>query len=280
MEKAEESDLFKKTKEFLETIKKGEEVTKNLLKENKQLNLKVAKLEERIKALQGGNAGGVLGVQEELERLQDENITLKKHCTEMEAENHDFASRYVEMEEENNSLANLYVASYQLHTTLNFEEVVRTIIEIVINMIGSDQFAIFIFDDATKALQVVVSEGVDVKKLKKAKPEDGVIGDVIRKGEGHFESDLSRPMDPHEAHPIICVPLKIKDKIIGALAIFSLLEQKRKGLARVDYEILAMLAGHTATALFSSKLYSQSERKLSTIQGFLDLLMGKEKQAT
>jgi transcriptional regulator with GAF, ATPase, and Fis domain len=280
MEKEEETDLLQKTREFLETIKKRDEITKELLKENEQLNQKVARLEERIRVFQGGNTGEVQGVQDELEKLQEENKTLKKHCTEVEAENHDFASRYVEMEEENNSLANLYVASYQLHTTLNFEEVVRTIIEIIINMVGSDQFAVFIFDDTINALQVVVSEGVDVKKLKRTKPEDGIIGEVIRTGEGHFESDLSRPMDPQKAQPIICIPLKIKDKIIGALAIFSLLEQKRKGLARVDYEILAMLAGHAATALFSSKLYSQSERKLSTIQGFLNLLIGKEKQAT
>ena len=37
-------------------------------------------------------------------------------------------------------------------------------------------------------------------------------------------------------------------------------------------EVANVGAGHAATALFSSKLYSQSERKLSTIQGFLDLL--------
>ena len=33
-----------------------------------------------------------------------------------------------------------------------------------------------------------------------------------------------------------------------------------------------LLAAHAATAIFSSKLYSQSERKLNTIQSFLDLL--------
>jgi len=32
------------------------------------------------------------------------------------------------------------------------------------------------------------------------------------------------------------------------------------------------LAAHAATAVFASKLYSQSERKLNTIQSFLDLL--------
>ena len=33
-----------------------------------------------------------------------------------------------------------------------------------------------------------------------------------------------------------------------------------------------LLAGHAATAIFASRLHSQSKRKLSTIQGFIDLL--------
>ena len=37
-------------------------------------------------------------------------------------------------------------------------------------------------------------------------------------------------------------------------------------------EIAQMLAGHAATAIFASRVYAQSERKLSTIQGFIDLL--------
>ena len=37
-------------------------------------------------------------------------------------------------------------------------------------------------------------------------------------------------------------------------------------------ELFTLLAGHAATAILASKLYSQSERKLNTIQGFIDLL--------
>jgi hypothetical protein len=33
-----------------------------------------------------------------------------------------------------------------------------------------------------------------------------------------------------------------------------------------------LLAGHAATAIFAARLYSQSERKRNTIQGFIDLL--------
>jgi putative methionine-R-sulfoxide reductase with GAF domain len=104
---------------------------------------------------------------------------------------------------------------------------------------------------------------------------EGVIGDVARTGESYFEPDVEGFKPANEMDPLVCIPLKIKDRIIGVLAIFSLLEQKSKKLSRVDYELFSMLAGHAATAIFSSKLYSVSERKLSTIQGFIDLLSGK-----
>jgi hypothetical protein len=58
------------------------------------------------------------------------------------------------------------------------------------------------------------------------------------------------------------------------IVIYKLLIQKQ-AFSNVDYELFSMLAGHAATALFSSKLYSQSERKLTTIQSFLDLLKEK-----
>ena len=45
----------------------------------------------------------------------------------------------------------------------------------------------------------------------------------------------------------------------------------------VDFELFNLLAGHAATAIFSSRLYTQSERKLTTIQSFLQLLKDKPK---
>ena len=60
-------------------------------------------------------------------------------------------------------------------------------------------------------------------------------------------------------------------KLIGLIVIYRLLQQK-DAFSAVDYELFSLLAAHAATAIFSSKLYSQSERKLNTIQSFLDLL--------
>ena len=110
-----ESGISKKADEFLQIFKRGEEFTKDLIKEN----------EERIRL------------------LEDEINSLMERYKKTEEENKDFASKYVEVESENNMLANLYVASYQLHSTLDFNEVLRIVIEIIINLVGAEKFALF-----------------------------------------------------------------------------------------------------------------------------------------
>ena len=271
-------DLFKKTREFLDVFRKGEEFTQELLKENERLRYRIVQLEEDSKTIKKGIEGTpVSELQEMLKKVQEEKQTLLDRFKEVEAENKDFATKYIEVEEENNNLANLYVASYQLHSTLDFNEVLRILQEIVINLVGSDRFAIMVLDEVTNELTAVASEGIDEKRMKKIKLGEGIIGDVAKTGESYFEPDVEGFKPAHEMDTLVCIPLKIKDRVIGVLAIFSLLEQKSKKLSRVDYELFSMLAGHAATAIFSSKLYSVSERKLSTIQGFIDLLSGKDK---
>ena len=71
--------------------------------------------------------------------------------------------------------------------------------------------------------------------------------------------------------PIVCVPLAVQNSPIGAITIYSLLQQK-EGFSALDHELFTVLGGHAATALFAARLYSQSARKLNTIQGFIDLL--------
>ncbi len=70
---------------------------------------------------------------------------------------------------------------------------------------------------------------------------------------------------------MVCIPLRIEERPIGAIAIYRLLQQK-DGFTPLDHELFTLLAGHAATAIFAARLYGQSERKLNTIQGFIDLL--------
>ena len=200
--------------------------------------------------------------------LDRERQDVLHRLEEIEAENRDFADRYLEVEQENNHLANLYVASYQLHSTLDLPEVLKIILEIVINLIGAERFAVYVLDERTNLLEAVAAEGLERASLPSFALGQGTVGQSVATQETLCENvgsteDLTRP--------IVCIPLSVQDRAIGAITIYRLLTQK-EGFSPLDYELFTLLAGHAATAIFAARLHSQSERKLHTIQGFIDLL--------
>jgi transcriptional regulator with GAF, ATPase, and Fis domain len=266
-----ERNLLHRGEEFLQIFKKGAEFTQDLIKENERLRFRNAAIEEELRVSKDVDGAGDLiqSLRLQIKRLEEEYEQVTRRFREVEDENKDFAQRYVEIEEENNNLANLYIASYQLHSTLNFKEVLQIILEIVINLIGAEQFGILLLDEKTRRLSPVASEGLDTSELPTVAVGEGIIGQVAMTGENFIGKDFDADVDL--LNPLVCIPLKIKEHIIGVIVLYKLLEQKKQ-FADVDYELFTLLAGHAATAIFSSRMYSDSERKLSTIQGFLDLL--------
>ncbi len=274
MEK-EPTSISKKVEEFLQVFKKGEEFTQELLKENEKLRYRLAQLEEVTKFSDREGTYKVHSLEDRIKFLEDENRSLIERYRVVEEENKDFANRYIEVEAENNNLANLYVASYQLHSTLDFNESLKIILEIVMNLIGAEEFSIMMLDEKMNELAIVAQEGMGPEARASVKLGEGIIGMAAKAGEAFYrDGDPTNLAGVDYLHPIVVIPLKIKEHVIGVIVIYKLLVQKQT-FSNVDYELFSMLAGHAATALFSSKLYSQSERKLTTIQSFLDLLKEK-----
>ncbi|MEC4675614.1 MAG: GAF domain-containing protein [Nitrospirota bacterium] len=267
-----ENSNFKKADEFLQMFKRGEEFTKALLKDNEKLRYNIVQLEEQLQ--RAGNEERIKLFEERITQLEQELSSYHERFREVEAENRDFALKYLEVEEENNNLANLYVASYQLHSTLDFSEVLRVVLEIVINLIGAREFTIFLIDEKTDDLLPVAAEGLETSSVPRVRIGQGTIGTVAREGESFFSENITEAKEVNLNDPIVCIPLKIKDHIIGVISIYTLLTQKA-GFTSIDYELFNLLAGHAATAIYSSRLYTQSERKLTTLQSFLDLLKEK-----
>ncbi|MBI4823207.1 MAG: GAF domain-containing protein [Nitrospirae bacterium] len=267
--------LGRKADEFLQVFKKGEEFTKELLKENEKLRFRIAEIEGAVEKT-GDEAKSKL-LHHTIAALEEEIGSLKEKYRQVEEENKDFAAKYIEVEEENNNLANLYVASYQLHSTLDFNEVLRIVLEIIINLIGAEKFAIFLMDEKTNELLAVAAEGLSTNTIPKVKIGEGIIGKVTKEGVSYFHSDMQIKGDAQTGKPIVCIPLKIKEHVIGVISIYSLFIQKNS-FTNMDYELFNLLAGHAATAVFSARLYTQSERKLTTLQSFLELLKDKPKR--
>jgi nitrate/nitrite-specific signal transduction histidine kinase len=268
----EKTNLLKKGQEFLHLHQRVESFTQELLKENERLRYRVAGLEQENSTLtKAGPPQGADELLSKIKALEEEKSGLLTRYQQVEEENVDFAKRYLEIEEENNNLANLYVASFQLHSTLDFREVVQIVMEIVINLIGAEKFALMLLDENREELSAISTEGVPREKIPHLRMGEGIIGKVVKEGTGPYIAEGKAPAEITLTEPLVVIPMRIKDQVIGGIVVYSILEQK-ESFSPLDFELFNLLAGHAATALFASKLYSESERKLSTIQGFLDLL--------
>lgn len=271
-----EKQLVNRAEEFLQLFKKGAEFTQDLLKENERLRFQVLELEQGPGAVAVAAAGSASGDSKLLARireLEQEKEAILARIHQIEQENNDFAQRYVEIEQENNNLASLYIGSYQLHSTLDLPEVLQIIVEIVINLIGAEEFVLFLVNDRLRELQPVIAEGMEIADIPQIVIGDGIVGMAALTGENYFTGQVLQ-LGGDIASPLVCIPLKIKDEIIGVLVISKLLIQKTS-FDPVDFEMFTMLAAHAATAIFAARLYTASERKLTTIQGFLDLLTSR-----
>lgn len=193
---------------------------------------------------------------EVVQSLLDENHQLSRRVTdlvsEIESQSRRFSERYIEVEEQNTKLANLYVASYQLNGTLDRERVIASIKEIIINLIGCEELAIWELDDHFGALVLSGSFGIDAGRWAAIPLGSGLIGSAAASGERFIS-------DPGAGDLVACIPLKLDERVVGAIGIFSLLPQKQR-LEPLDYELFDLLASHAASALYCTSLCEKEEQ--------------------
>jgi len=188
--------------------------------------------------------------QHERDEATHEIERLRARFEDVEHENETYAAQYHQIEIQSSNLSNLYVASYQLHASVERETVLATIQEIVINLIGSEEVAIFEFIDDAKEFRLASSFGIDLSRLKSFKAGSGPIGQRLLGGEVFVNDDVSGGEDKLTA----CVPLRVGERIIGAILVFRLLEHKQ-GLQPVDHELFELLGIHASTALYCANLH-------------------------
>ena len=250
-----EGGLAAKHQEFIKTFfKRGAEFAEELLHENERLRFRLLELEARVRdAERGGNppSEALRELIARIETLEKERESLLRHYSEASDQNRDWKARYMDVERENSNLANLYVASYQLHSTLDLKEVIQIILEILLNFVGARTFAIYLVDDADGSLHPIAAEGMDRAKVPIVRKNEGVVGKVAQSGIAYLEGAM-RPVTLDLARPSVVTPLRMKDEVVGAIAIWDFLKQKT-ALVDVDYELFNLLAAHAAGALQSAK---------------------------
>lgn len=261
---------YERGEAVLSIFKRGAEFTRQLLADNETLRKRLQDvLSRQNDAAQSPDQWEKLRqeLKSRISALEFENQSIRDQLVEVETENHQFAEQYLEIEEENNNIANLYVASYQLHSTLDASEVLKIILEIVINLVGAEIFSVYVYDEKTNFLEAVAAEGRALESFPRVEVGTGFVGESVATGDVATRELVS----PDSEDPVVSIPLQVDNRPVGAIVIYSVLQQK-SGFSPLDHELFTLLAGHAATAIFASRLHAQSTRKLSTIQGFIDLL--------
>lgn len=200
----------------------------------------------------------VASLQKEIESHWLERERLQKNLAAVEEENRHFSEQYVEVEQQNTDLASLYVASYRLHATLDRGEALSIVQDIICNLIGSEEIALFEADGAGASLSLVASLGVEPAPFRTVPLGRGVIGRCARTGQIYLagrDDDACRR--PEETALTACIPLHFDGRLLGAVAIFRLLPQKN-GLVALDHELFELIATHAARAIYCTELQSRA----------------------
>lgn len=248
-ERDENTGASQRAEEFLQVFKRGAEFTQDLLKENERLRYQVLKLEQEA---QSGEAPEVDYLKERIGKLETEKKEILDRIMTIEQENLNYDNRYSEIEAENNLLANLYISSYQLHSTLEISEIIRIIQEILLNLVGVEQFSIMLLDETQQNLRLLVAEGTEPDLVSPVKLGDGVIGQAVQTGERRLLTPESNS-DVFSEPPAI-IPLVVGEDVIGVINIYKLLQQK-ESFSNIDEELFNLLGTHAATAIFTAMLH-------------------------
>lgn len=173
-----------------------------------------------------------------------ERERLREGLARIEAEHRRICDEYAEVEDRSTELAQLYVALERLHGGATRADVLAAVQEIVINMVGCEELAVW----EVRGDRLVLEQafGVDRARLGEIPLGQGAVGRAAASGRIH----VAGPGDEDGADPDLtaCIPLQAQGRITGAVGIYRLLGHK-PGLTPADHAVFELLANHAGLAL-------------------------------
>ena len=186
--------------------------------------------------------------------LAERTHRLEDNMREMEA-------LLVRTERQAAQLANLYVATYQLHASLETPDVRAAVADIAVNLLGAEDFAIWVRDDEGKFVRAPESSGGGDQTYAGGDP---LLDTCLRDHAVHFGPEPGSLV-------LAAVPFAAHGELLGVLEVRRFLSHKQ-GLSAEDRELLDLMAAHAASALLAARAFHVTQRKLQAYEGLLGFM--------
>ncbi|MBD2040619.1 GAF domain-containing protein [Microcoleus sp. FACHB-672] len=149
-----------------------------------------------------------------------------------------------------------YETSQKITASLDLKEVTKLIVEEAQRLIAATGGSVMLVNESTGKLEIVAAFGQEWNSNLTRKIGEGIVGSIVLTGKGEIVNEVlsdARYIADHEPiSSLICVPLKTKDKVIGALALSSTCPFTYRA---EDLKLLTMLAFQAASVIENALLH-------------------------
>lgn len=168
-------------------------------------------------------------------------------------------------------LATIHRVSSIIASTLNLDEVLQIISTQAVHLSGAERSCIFELDPERQRLQVIAHYGLDSTTARNMQLDIGqcCAGRTVQTGRPHMDVDCQHadaqcilrrdPFISSEIHSVLCVPLQVKQKILGCICIYS---SHRHLLNQEQMQLVITFANEAAIAIDNARLYEETRRGL------------------
>ena len=191
-------------------------------------------------------------IDDDLDAALGEAERLRAQVATLLTTHHQLATLLVVADTRAGDMMKLLVAVRVLIESRDAAAALDSLRDILVNVVGTNDFAIYSLDSYGKALVPIAVVGESMRTADRMPLDSGWIGEVVRSGQLLIEpEDGSARRRGRIPDVAAVVPLKVLDRIVGAIVIARMLPH-RELLGTCDRELLGLLGVYAATAIIAA----------------------------
>ncbi len=164
-------------------------------------------------------------------------------------------------------LLTLYNITAVMNESLDFDDALNNIIDAVMHVTRAQRGFLISIDDESETTYVLAARGADGSALADEAYSTTIVNEVVRTRQSlltnnaQFDSryQVGQSIIIRGLRAILCAPLLVKDRVIGALYVDT--SMRAGNFTEADRDLLSAVAGQAAIALENARLYSVAVEK-------------------